>query len=541
MGIPLKKPIFAATVRSMKYPGFRNIILNAVIPASVTWLSGQAAAQDTTKIILERANSWEYNKAIKPDVQRIIGNVVLRHDTGYLYCDSAYLNEVKNEVTAYGKVHIKASDTLNLYGDSLEYNGNTKVAHVWSNVSLVDNQTVLTTDSLLFDRKTQIAWYNNWGKIVNDDNVLVSKYGYYYTSSKEFFFRHKVILLNPDYLMNSDSLMYNTVSEIVWFFGPSTIVSKDKKDSIFCTNGWYDTQKDISQFNRGARIYHEAQLLTGDTIYYERLNGFGQVFRNALLVDTIQDIALTGNYGEVVRKRGTGFMTRRATAILIGKTDSLFMHADTIKAFFDPGEGREKIRTFLAYDRVRFFRKDLQGACDSLSYHGADSTIFMYRDPVIWSETNQMTADTITLTIHGGEPDTMVLYRSAFLISRDNDTTKYNQIKGKDMVGYFHRNELHKIRVMGNAETIYFARDEDKSLIGINKLYSADMLIFIEKNQIRTITYVGKPSGSLYPEKDISPYDLFLKNFKWLETIRPKTKEEIYTTEAGDMPGRRER
>ncbi|MFH1160381.1 MAG: OstA-like protein [bacterium] len=523
-----KKPKFAVKSSAMMYPIFRKAILYLVILAAGISLSGHLSAQDTTKIILEQADTWEYNKAIEPDVQRIIGNVVLRHDTGYLYCDSAYLDEVKNEVLAYGHVHIKASDTLNLYGDSLQYNGNTKLARVWGNVSLVDNQTVLTTDSLLFDRKTQIAWFNNWGKIVNDDNVLVSKYGYYYTGDKEFFFKQKVILLNPDYIMNSDTLMYNTVTEIAYFFGPSTIVSKDKKDSIYCINGWYDTQKDISQFNYGAKIYHEAQLLTGDTIYYERVNGFGQVFNNALLLDTVQNIALTGNYGEVVRKRGFGFMTQRATGILIEKKDSLFLHADTIKAFFETGEEQEKIRELLAYYQVKFFRKDLQGACDSLAYHSSDSTMCMYHDPVIWSEKNQLTADTITLTIRDGELDTMVLYKSAFLISRDEDTAKFNQIKGKDMVAYFFHNDLYKIKVLGNAETIYFAREEDKSLIGVNKLYSGDMMIFVEKNQIKTITYIGKPSGTLYPEKDVSPYDLFLKNFRWLEERRPKAKEELY-------------
>ena len=84
-------------------------------------LSNSLSAQDTTKIILEQADTWEYNKEIGPDIQRIIGHVIMRHDTGYLYCDSAYLNDIENVVMAYGNVHIKASDTLNLYGDSLRY------------------------------------------------------------------------------------------------------------------------------------------------------------------------------------------------------------------------------------------------------------------------------------------------------------------------------------------------------------------------------------------------------------------------------------
>ncbi len=506
----------------------RNVFLLLLLQASGIWQSGIIQAQDTTKIVLEQADTWEYNKAIGPDIQRIIGNVILRHDTGYLFCDSAYMNDMTNEVKAYGNVHIKASDTLNLYGDSLRYNGNTKIAKVWGNVKLVDNQTILTTDSLDFDRRTQIAWYDNWGKIVSDDNCLVSQYGYYYTRVKEFFFKKKVILINPDYYMKSDTLMYNTVTEIVYFFGPSTIVSNDKVDSIYCIDGWYDTQKDIARLRYGARIYHEAQLLTGDTIYYERVNGYGQVFNNAMLLDTIQNFAITGNYGELVRKRGRGFMTNKATGIMIDKNDSLFMHGDTIMAYFDPGDDQQQIRAMLAYYKVKFFRKDLQGACDSLAFHRSDSTIFMYDSPVIWSGKNQLTADTITITIRNGELDSMVMYKSAFIISMD-DSTRYNQIKGKDMVAHFDKNELYKINVFGNSETVYFAREEDRTLIGINKLFASDMLIFVEDNDIKTITYIDNPSGSLYPENEISPYDLILKGFNWQGDRKPKSKEEIYS------------
>jgi len=519
---------FAGNMNHMKHPLNRKALFILLILLFGLGSSVSLNAQDTTKIVLEQADTWEYNKAIGPDIQRIIGNVILRHDTGYLYCDSAYLNDVTNMVQAYGNVHIKSSDTLNLFGDSLQYNGNTKIAEIWGNVKLIDNQTILTTDSLDFDRNTQIAWYDNWGKIVNHENSLVSLYGYYYTSIKEFFFKDKVILVNPDYIMRSDTLMYNTVTEIAYFYGPSIIVSNDKEDSIYCTDGWYDTEKNITRLRYGGEIYHGAQMLTGDTIYYERLNGFGQVFNNALLLDTVQDIAMTGNYGELIRKRGVGYMTDRATAILIDQHDSLFLHGDTIKAIFDPEDEQVQIRAMFCFHHVKFFRDDLQGACDSLAYHSSDSTVYMYYDPVIWSGHNQITADTITLTIKNNEMDSMVMYRSAFIVSQD-DTTRFNQIKGKDMIAYFINNKLYKIKVLGNSETVYFAREEDKTLIGINKLYASDMLIFVKDNDIQTITYIEKPEGTLYPEDEISPYDLKLKGFNWLENLRPKTKEEIYS------------
>jgi lipopolysaccharide export system protein LptA len=508
----------------MKKSTIKVIILSFFLHLLFSILfSTSSYSQETTKILLDKADSWKYSKEIGKDIQRIIGNVVMHHDSAYLYCDSAYLNEVDNSVIAYGNVHIKLSDTLNLYGDSLRYDGNTKVARVNSNVKLIDNETVLTTDTLVYYRTLQIAQYDYWGKIVNDDNILVSKHGYYFTEKKEFFFKHKVILINPEYTMHSDTLMYNTVTKTAYFYGPSDI--KSKEDSIWCENGWYDTRLDNARFRERAIIFHNEQTLTGDSMYYERRPGYGQVFNNAVLIDTLKDIILKGNYGEIHRDIGLAFMTQRALAVVVDRTDSLFMHSDTIKATFDSAQN---INNIFFYYKTKFYRRDLQGMCDSMTYHGSDSTITMYEEPVIWSEKNQLTADSITLTIRNGQIDSLVLYTNAFIASED-DTNKYNQVKGRDMVGYIKNNELYKIRVLGNAETIYYVREEDRTLIGINKAMASDMMIFLEKKEVKTITYIDRPIATLYPEKDISPFDLKLKGFKWIPGRRPLTKSDIFS------------
>jgi lipopolysaccharide export system protein LptA len=482
-------------------------------------------SQEVTKITLVSASDWKYNSDILKDVQRIIGNVILNHDSAFLYCDSAYLFEKDNNVIAYGNVRVKLSDTLNLYSDSLKYDGNTKVARANSNVRLIDNQTILSTDTMVYDRKTQIAQYDYWAKIVNDKNVLVSRHGYYYTDKKEFFFKTRVLLLNPDYEMRSDTLMYNTLTETSYFYGPTQIVSKDKQDSIYCENGWYDTRFDRARFRKKAKIYHDVQFLTGDSLYYERKNGYGQVFRHAILKDTVQNVLLTGNYGELQRKNGFAFMIDRAVAVFVDKKDSLFMHADTIRASFDTAKTIKKV---YCYYKVKFFRTDLQGMSDSLVYSGRDSVMTMYKEPVLWSGPNQLTADSVKMTMRNGQADSLFMYNSTFIISKD-DTARFNQIKGRDLLAKFRDNELYKIRILGNAETIYYAREEDRSLIGINKAISSDMLIFLEKNQLQSITYIDKPEAKLVPENDFPIQEIKLKGFKWLEERRPRTKWEIFT------------
>jgi lipopolysaccharide export system protein LptA len=496
--------------------------LYKIITAALVMVPLCMFSQGTTKILLEHADSLVHNSKKRPEFQRLMGNVRLSHDSTILMCDSAFLNDEKNFVLAYGNVHIKVSDTLNLFGDSLNYNGDTRVAKIWENVKLIDNETTLTTDTLTFDRVTEIANYEYWAKIINDKNILVSKRGYYHTRTKEFYFKEKVVLINPEYVMHSDTMMYNTVTKMTYFFSPSNI--KGKEDSIYCENGWYNTQMDVARFRKNGRIYHLNQILTGDSLYYERKNGYGQAFMHAMLIDTVQKMQLTGNYGELHRKAGFAFMTDSAVVKMIDKKDTLFLHSDTVYATFDTNEN---IHHILCYYKVKFFRRDLQGMCDSMSYHGRDSTMYLYHNPVLWSAANQLTSDSIKLTLLNSQIDSMILYNTAFIISQD-DTNKFNQVKGRDMIGFFRNNELYKIKVFGNSETIYYMREEDHSLIGITQIQASDMLIFVEKNQFKSITYITEPKGKTSPEKDVSPYDLKLKGFIWVKGKRPLSKRDIF-------------
>jgi len=482
-----------------------------------------AYAQKHTVIRLEQGNNLNYDKMLGPSTYRVVGNVIFEHEGAFLYCDSATMDEKTNNVICYSHVRIKSSDTLNLYGDLLNYNGDTRIADITGKiVRLVDNETTLTTDHLYFDRNTNIANYETGGKIHNKENRLTSKKGYYHTDKKEFFFKDKVVLTNPDYVMNSDTLKYNTVSRTAFFYGPSTI--KGKKDFIYCENGWYDTKKEVSKFSRNAYLINENQTLKGDSLYYDRTNGIGRAVRNVSIIDTVQNIVFKGNKGNYFEKNGYAVLTDSAYAIMIEKTDSLFLHADTLKATFDTARTTKELYAFY---KVKFFRNDLQGMCDSLAYVVKDSTLSLYNSPTLWSGKNQLTADTIRIFVKDKKINELRLYNTSFIVSRDT-LTNYNQIKGKNMIGYFKNNQIYKVTVSGNSETLYWVREDDKSLIGISKMISSDMIIGIKENKVDRINYISKPKGALYPEKDLTSHDLLLKDFKWLDDKRPYTRLDIF-------------
>ncbi len=505
--------------KSISYLSILKIVFIICFPVVVPKVS---YSQKTTKIRLIQAGSMQFDKRLGENVKRLIGDVIFEHDSTYLLCDSAYMNDATNNLDAYGNVRIKVSDTLNIYSDILNYDGNKKIAYLNQNVRLVDNNAVLNTNHLVYDRKTKIAHYYDGGRIVDTENDLSSYIGYYYTNSKEFFFKDSVVLVNPKYTVTSDTLMYNTTTEISYFLGPSYIVSDE--NTIYCENGWYNTLTDISRFSKNAYYQTKEQIIRGDSLYYNRNSGVGKASQNVSLIDTAQNIIVKGNVSVYYEKKAYSYMTDSATAILIDKNDSLFLHADTLKVIFDDEQNAEAL---FAFYNTKFFKSDIQGKCDSLVYNFNDSTITLYDEPVIWLEDNQLIADTIILYRRNNKIEKMFLVNSSFIISKD-DTNSYNQIKGKNMTSFFKDNELYKIVVMGNSETIYYVREEDRSLIGINQARSSEMMIFLENKEFKTITYIDRPDATLYPEEEIPSQERKLKGFIWLEEIRPRNKFDIY-------------
>jgi lipopolysaccharide export system protein LptA len=486
-------------------------------------------AQETPKkkqIELVRANHWEFAEEISPDAQRILGNVLMKHEEVLMYCDSAYLYDKSNNLHAFGNVHVKQGDTLNLYGDRLIYNATTKTAEVFDNIRMIDKDMTLTTNYLIHDIRAEISTYYNGGKIVSrqNDNVLVSKTGYYHGSSELFFFKKDVVLTNPDYVINTDSLRFDTRTEIAYFTGPTTIESKDS--FIYCENGWSNTKTNVSQFNENAYIITDTQKMEGDSIHYDQNLGIGQGFMNVQITDTINNYLINGDYAIYNEKTGHSTVTKRAMLTMVDKRDSLYLHADTLFSIRDTS----KSNIVYAYHKVKFFRNDLQGMCDSLIYNDTDSTIIMHFDPVLWSDENQITGDLITLYLKEGGLDKMFIDKDAFIASQA-DSTHYNQIKGREMTGYFREGQLYKVDVNGNGETVYFIKEEssdgDKD-VGMNKVICSDITIYIDSSKVKLIKFMDVPSGVMHPQDKIPQEDMVLKGFNWDESGRPFRKEDIF-------------
>lgn len=493
------------------------LLLSLIFSSNPIWAQG-----NNKKIRVENANSLEYNEQLS-EAQVLKGNVILSHQGAFLYCDSAYLFEKENRLEAFSRVRIE-SDTVKITGNTLNYNGNEKQAIINGNVELTDPGTILTTNELYYNTSEGVANYYTGGKIVSNrnNNVLTSELGSYFSKQKNFFFKRKVLLVNEKYSMACDTLQYNTLSETAFFLGPTTIVSKE--NTIYCENGYYNTKTDIAEFGKNAWLKGKTQKIKGQSLYYDRKLAFGKALRKVEVIDSVQQIKVTGNYALYYEQNERVTIADSALFHQFFEKDTLYLHADTLKAFTTSNTG---FRTLKAYARCQFLKKDMQGKCDTLVYSYADSVMRMYGKPIIWSDENQLTGNYTTIHLKNSKIDHLILHENAVIASKE-DTVRFNQIKGKIITGFFVSNELKKIDVKGNGQSVYYSKDDKDDYIGINKAICSDMLILLDSSKVEEILFLTQPEAVFYPVNELSYKEWMLKDFKWLGTFRPRQVKHLF-------------
>ena len=457
----------------------------------------------------------------------MFGNVAFKHDSIVLHCDSAYFYDAHNSFDAFGHAHLHFSDTLNMYSESINYSGNTRIAKATKNVVLQDNTKTLYTDTLYYYRDFDYGYYPNRGRIIDDENTLLSIHGFYYTKRKEIHFQDSVVLFNEDNKLISDTLVYHTDTKIANIVGPTHIYGKNER-YMYCELGWYNTTNDDSDVRKNIYAIDKSQMTKCQRATYDSQTQIGRFYNQIEMIDTAQNVIVKGNYGEYHRNRYYGFIVDSAMAVFVDDhLDSLFMHSDTLFMRMDT---TNSITHLFAYHKSKFFKSDLQGACDSIAVVMADSTMRMYTMPVLWAEKSQLTSDSIYFFMSDNKIDSILFYGNGFIISNDTTDT-YNQVKGRLVTAYFVENEIKKIVVKGNAESLYYIRDDDKELIGIDKATAAMLYIIIEDNEFKSVTYLNGATAVTYPESEIAKPDLKLKGFKLQNNRKPLRKEDIFIRE----------
>lgn len=465
-------------------------------------------------------------------VTRLIGNVKFKLDDAVLFCDSAFLNDKEAFLEAFGKVRIKQGK-VNITSSTLAYSGETKVAQLRKNITMRKEDMTLTTDFLDYNTSTKIAYYYQGGKLIStkNKNTLTSKKGYYNDITEAVLFIDSVLLVNPEYTITSDSLEYFTDTEKVRLLGKSTVTSDN--NVLHSNSGWYDTKKEICYFNKRAKVITAEQVLESDSLYYDRKNGLGKAYNNVLITDTINHFIIAGNFATYNEQTKKMLVTNNMLLTQIIDGDSLLVSGDTLRSYIANPETDQRI--FLTYNHVKFYRSDLQGACDSLVFSEQDSAFHMYNDPILWSEESQLTGDTMHLYLKNKKINELFVPSGAFIASQE-DSVSFNQIKGKKLNGYFKDNRIESMKITGNGQVIYYAFEEKKdtttlvvtkNLIGVNKAECTNILVGFNEGNIQSVSFMVKPHSVLYPIGEVKKEDLQFEDFKWQIDRRPKDKGSL--------------
>lgn len=484
----------------------------------IIMLPAIAKAQEPIQILnADQLEGFE-NDSMK--LKRLTGNVQFKQNEMLMYCDRADFFDSENRVVATGHIQIIQADSVHIYGDVLDYNGNTRTAVIKQHVKLLQGKMELTTTELTYHLDTRIGYYNNSGTLTDDSSTLKSKIGYYYANTGDVFFKKDVSLTNPAYTLTADTLRFNVNTRTAFFVGPTNI--ETDSSSIFCEGGFYNTVNDDAMFIDKAIFISPPHFLYGDTLYYNRKTGTGLALQHVHWSDTSRHMFIDADYALYNEKNQSVLATRHALfTTLIGK-DSMFLTADTLQSFLN----QDSLRMILAYHHVKIFKSDLQVNCDSLSYSDADSTFRFNQNPVLWVDGNQLTADTISIQMKNNHPYKMVMRHNSF-IADALTSENYNQVKGKNMTGFFVGDELHQLLVDGNGESIYYAGDDSSGYFGINKAACSSMNIIITNQKIDHIDFLTKPDATLYPLHQAPMEELKLKGFQWLIKLKPLSKADL--------------
>lgn len=486
-------------------------------------------AQAPKKIIVEHADYGDTNTEELPEGFLLSGNVKVNHDGIVLTCNKAYFFRNENYIKAFGNVQLVQGDTLFLNSKYAEYNGNMRRAFASGDAYMSSPDATLNTDTINFDRNTQEVYYNSPGTIVNKDNTLKSKSGRYYVEQKKFQFLTAVTITNPQYVIKSNHLDYYSNSGHSYLLGPSTITSKN--NYIYTEKGFYDTKKNLAHFLRKSYIKYDDRLIEGDSLYYDRNREFASATRNVKITDSINRAIIKGHYGEVFKKKDSMFVTKRALAINFVDNDSVYIHGKRLMV-----TGKEGDRIIRAYNNVRFLKKDMSGKCDSIHSSSKNSLTKLIGNPILWNGENQITGDVIHLIGNNTTKkiDSLKVLNNTFLVSKDTLGTGFNQVKGLNLYGKFLDGKLHDVDIVKNAEVIFYMRNNENELIGINKNISSRINMILDNNAIETITFFNQVDGDIYPEADLPENARKLRGLVWRADERIFKKEDLFTDEENE-------
>lgn len=475
--------------------------------------SGETYGQENSKLEILRADVLEGAKGF----ERFLGNVEMKHQNSLIFCDSAHFFRGENRAKLFGKVRIEdIEDPITTTSAYAEYDGNTKVAKLRRNVVFTNQQTTLYTDYLDYNRESNVATYFNDGKVVDSTNVLTSERGIYEVNLEKITFRQDVVLINPDYTMKTNHLIYLTIPKTSETIGLTNIVSSEGYKLDAQQGSFYDTQKKQFRFFEGI-VETDQSRVKAKELFYDEGQAYYEGKEDVRVLNKERKIEIFGDNGQYWEDRKYSLVHGKALVRKYFETDTLFMIADTLISHDSESDTAKYLQAFRS---VKLNKSDLAGIADSLVYNYSDSSIQLFKDPVMWNGKSQIAADSMVFYIANEELDRVYMKDKAFAIMSDT-LLNFNQMKGRTMTGYFNEGQIETLDIDGNGESLYFALEADTLTQGVNRILSANIRLTFQDGAIRKANFGVRPDGKFTPVQKLDEKTSRLEGFQWRIEEKP--------------------
>lgn len=546
------------------------VLLAAVERVGRPVIRPQIPSADRTsgRVFLERAD--RLRKATSDSFMVVVGNVVFTRGPMIMKCDSAHYFPDTESLDAFGNVSMEQGDTLFVFADELAYSGPEEIATLYANpgkkVRLINRDVTLETDVFVYDLAIDLGYYEVGGRLFDKSNVLTSMKGEYIPSTKEanFYTRVHLVSENSDDTLNiwTDTLYYNTGTHVAELNSPSRVVNF--RATIYTDNGVYETDSDRTRlYNRSLIVTPEGRTLTADTIYYDRIAGVGEAFGNMILADSARHAAVYGDYGYYNELLDSSFVTGNAMLSYVqdNSDDTLWVHGRYIRTMrvFDsipvPADTIAHTEAFVRVDtshvavinpRVRFFRSDMQGICDSMQFTERDSTLRMFVHPVVWNEDRQVFGNVIELLLNDSTIERATLPDQGFT-AQHIEGEHYNQMSGNEMIAHFDAGRMRRLDINGTVEIVMYPEEADSTINKMVNARSSYLTALFNGQTTERVKMWPETTGVATPLFLAKKSNYFLPKFRWFEGVRPMSKVDIFIIpeemdalmESAPMPSRR--
>lgn len=511
---------------------------------------------DPGKVFLENADVLFANEQRSTEYRVLRGNVRFRRGNMTLTCDSAYFYEASGSLDAFGHVVMNQADTMHVYCDRMHYYGDVEVAKLRRNVRVVNRSMTVTTDSLDYDMFNNVARYFNGGTVVDKSGTTISStVARYEYDTKKVQFTSNVRLKNSKMRMKTDVLDYDMRTHIATIEDETEIYSIADGHTITTTSGWYNlSTEEGTLYDRSIITAKDGQTIVGDVVYYDRKNDRGQAEGNVVMTDNKTQRVLKGDMMDYDRRTGEGiarghviltdmknkvilegevgyhnektkesFVTENALAREFSQKDTIYIHADTLRTITVDND----VRILIANKYVRFYRKDIQGVCDSAAVSEGDSILNMYRHAIIWSEGRQISGDEINVHMRDSVVDWAKLPRNGLLIEHLGEDY-FNQLSGRTMYATFENQELKRLDVAGDVDALFYPMENDSTYNKLVTASSAYLTIdMLPKQKVDRIKMWPDVSGTVVPLFLAKRSQLRIDKFRWYDAIRPKKPMDV--------------